>query len=1437
MKRMLMLVIVLIMCLSAVAVQADALNPEFKVQYYAYLPRFSTTGGTALKVIDTSGAVLPQNGTTPATTSLRVDSKGNVMTDNKLTKIYTTRTLKFVQYPGLRYIDQVSETNANYVLDQIWLSSNNGSSWYKKIDYTSGDYSFTNIAGQEDLANRVIAVSDNTVIRLVYAPNSSTYTHSAKFFDYDITDGSKSPVDSNLEGINSNSGWKGSGTKLGFGNQNTNNGIGLLTWNKNGKNYPNAGNNNGYQLCTFGLVTGLKDGLPVFANNLQYKDWFGPTKLTGKTEIKGWNLKFDRVGDTYTLAYVNNGTKNITNDLTKFSHPGSYTHIWTNNFWPMDSSSTWGASGHDIKWGNYDLRYQRLYKVGTSTGVLPWSDDGLDHNSYFGMTYTVDFTLSKDYVGPLDYTFFGDDDMWVFLEDKKTGKTTLVCDIGGVHSSVGEYVNLRDYLKNGTSGDYRLHFFYTERGASGSTCYMQFTLPSVNNVIPTAKYSTLKLEKVVKGAATQEAFDFTVDLEEVSGTAANNYAYTVYNKNNSVASNGIINGNKTVSLKDGQYALIPNLFVGTTYKVAEADTNPYYSPSAPYYSGTINEVGKTITVSYVNTAKQLVEITIPKTDSITHAPVNGAQFSLTHAANCCDYKGIAGATATSASGAVKFTGVLVGHTYSLTETKVPTGYDSAAAYKGTVTVSADGVVTVDGKAVASAAIENDPLFWPDAITVPVKKNVAATDVFAKADMQKFVFELYGCDENGNVTGAALASKSPDANGDLVFSGLDAFVFDDYADSDDTRYFLVREVGGTNLYIDYDVEHEYLFTATAALSDAPVNGKFVFTTNKTMKVRENGGAWQETSAAAAEFTNTDKASGFSFVKKNADTGAVLAGAVFTLTHDTGCEACNGNARELVFTATSDAEGKISFESVPAGHEYVLEETKAPAGYDISFAKRTVKVTDSNVLNFEDIAADGIANKPLYWPDDISVTVEKQVGEDDVYAKADMQKFVFELYACDESGNVTGAALASKSPDADGKVVFEGINEFLFDDYKDSKETRHFLIKEFRGSNPFIVYDSERAYLITASATLSQTATNSKPEGTPASAADEKLAANGAFALTASTTIKFRETPNDAWQIYGGNAVIFANSDCKRTGFEFTKVSSFNDRELNGAEFTLTHSASCGCGYTHQDIPAIIAEAVNGKVTLGYKVETQILTGHKYLLKETKAPNGFELMNGVTYTVLADADGNVTYTRNETSGGKPIAGDSMMTRGLYENRPDYLPLSIEIEARKLYNNEIPVNTGENYMFALFDEEITENNFGLLNTPSTLPTLKGTKGFIEYVYNDGEGKIKFTPITVEKAGTYTYWILEVPGTIADVKYDKTIYKVTVTVDETVNPDGSGTPVVEYTYEANGQACYTDGLPTFNNYFVPDTGDHSNILFWLMLLGCTGCVMAMMIRRRREN
>ena len=248
-----------------------------------------------------------------------------------------------------------------------------------------------------------------------------------------------------------------------------------------GENEPNKFNeinrNTGGGGCTFGLASGMDgDGNVRFSNGIQAPALFGTGTAAGKTAHLGYGMNFQRQGDTYTLERVTNRSgAAVTGELNTFSetpywdqgnYPGRM--VYANEFWPLDSAYDYHngyVQGHDPKTGpDKSGDGTHIYAVGSGvgTGHYPAGDNGVPHNNYFGMNLAVQFKLVEDYVGPLEYLFFGDDDMWVFLDGG------LICDIGGVHSSVGEYVNLWDYIEKGTllgeTKDNKLYLVFSKNG-------------------------------------------------------------------------------------------------------------------------------------------------------------------------------------------------------------------------------------------------------------------------------------------------------------------------------------------------------------------------------------------------------------------------------------------------------------------------------------------------------------------------------------------------------------------------------------------------------------------------------------------------------------------------------------------------------------------------------------------------------------------------------------------------------------------------------------------------------------------------------------------------------------------------------------------------------------------------------------------------------------
>lgn len=169
--------------------------------------------------------------------------------------------------------------------------------------------------------------------------------------------------------------------------------------------------------------------------------------------IKDYKLVFDQNGDSYRL------TKVIDQKGNKLAAAGR-------DFFPLDGVSR--------------------------------NEESENHNNYFfGMRYDVTFKIG-DYVGPLNYKFTGDDDLWVVLDGNK-----IVIDLGGIHQAAEKKVDLWDYVGHNDENEHTLTILYMERGAGASNCQMEFTLPSARvSEVTNVPTTDLVLKKVNK---SQEA--------------------------------------------------------------------------------------------------------------------------------------------------------------------------------------------------------------------------------------------------------------------------------------------------------------------------------------------------------------------------------------------------------------------------------------------------------------------------------------------------------------------------------------------------------------------------------------------------------------------------------------------------------------------------------------------------------------------------------------------------------------------------------------------------------------------------------------------------------------------------------------------------------------------------------------------------------------------
>ena len=397
--------------------------------------------------------------------------------------------------------------------------------------------------------------------------------------------------------------------------------------------------------------------------------------------------------------------------------------------------------------------------------------------------------------------------------------------------------------------------------------------------------------------------------------------------------------------------IFSNLPLGSYY-YQESFAIPGYALDDTMYPFSITENGQVITKTVVN-YRSAGTIKILKTDSETGAPLQGAEFTLMNAS----YQDIATGI-TDESGLVTFSGLTLGY-YYIQETNAPPGY-VPYGHIDQVLLDANGKVI-------SKTYPNTPARGSLKI---IKKNGDG------AYLSGVEFKLYDANQ------VELRSGSTDANGVLLFENLpvgDYFIAEitelpGYIPNHSLQsarvgyHGCVEEITVTNYaahghlrVIKTDESgsplagvHFQLTDAAGNLvseGDTDSNGKILFTMLPVGQyiLRETatltGYVLDDTpipfeltrdgEVITKEITNTRSTGSVSILKTDADSGAALAGAHFTLTNASGTVVKEGD---------TGLDGMLTLSGIPLG-AYTLTETAAPTGYVLSSAPITVEVTSA------------------------------------------------------------------------------------------------------------------------------------------------------------------------------------------------------------------------------------------------------------------------------------------------------------------------------------------------------------------------------------------------------------------------------------------------------------------------------------------------------------
>ena len=393
-------------------------------------------------------------------------------TTNPASKIYAddVRTLTIGQKVDCKKAE-------NWDISKVELVTDNGTSTVKPGEFN---------------------VAQDATVKVYYKPVTVNFAGAPTFYDYTVKAGSNYSINqpSNY-GKN-----KDSNTKLTMGEAKQNYSEYQYNWLKDSLSVNTW-------TGSAAVIKGLLKGLDADGNvEFNYPDpgfFTNSDLLAGNSTdnylrkvYRDYTLNFDRSGDTYTLTGVTDGNGTNVTEQYNLNRTGKSGE----DFFPLDSVRS-----------SYEKAYTRKQDS-------PLPEDNKIHNYYFGMRYDIKFKLG-DYIGPLSYSFTGDDDMWVVLDGKQ-----VVIDLGGIHNAATSTVDLWKYLLNTNQdktqltdeqkkAEHTLTILYMERGAGASNCYMNFTIPNARiSQVTTDALGTLTFNKVNKDGTGLSGASFALYTDE-----------------------------------------------------------------------------------------------------------------------------------------------------------------------------------------------------------------------------------------------------------------------------------------------------------------------------------------------------------------------------------------------------------------------------------------------------------------------------------------------------------------------------------------------------------------------------------------------------------------------------------------------------------------------------------------------------------------------------------------------------------------------------------------------------------------------------------------------------------------------------------------------------------------------------------------------------------